>query len=414
MSETFRLARAEEVPEIAQVVAHSFVNHPPSYYEQLLRYGPWGGIETVWVCEEAGRVVGMCQLLPLQQWIGGACVRVMGMASVSVAPTHRRRGLAARLVTSGMRFARERGDVATALYPFRTAFYAKLGYGRAGEAHQFRIAPGTIRDAPERLRVSPADSPRDREAIQQIYERWAPTQTGQLRRTDAIWKRLLEGAGRLAVLVRDSHGTPEGYAVARYRADLPPHARFLEIEERVWLSDGARRGLYAWMGSLGDQWREVVYRAHPDEQFVDFVVEPRLPPGSEPGWGLWFPAAVVLHGPMFRVLDVGAAFAARRSYNGGSLQLRLEVNDPDIPENAGSWHIELEDGRARVGREAPSAGGTQVSLTLPVHTLSRILVGDLTPTEAVQGGEAVIDRTAALPELDAAFRVPRPWTFDAF
>ena len=411
MSEVFRPARPEELSQAARIVAHSFVGHSPLYHERLLEHGPWGGLDSLWVCEEDGQIAGLCQLLPLRQWVGGACLPVMGMATVSVSPTHRRRGLAGRLVTSGMRFARERGDVATALYPFRVSFYEKMGYGRAGEAHQYRVPPQVIPDAREREGVVLVQTDADRGEVRGIYERWAPTQTGQLQRTDAIWRRLLESEGRVAVLYRNQAGAAEGYAVARYRADLPLEDRFLEVEERVWLSSSARRGLYAWMSSLGDQWREIVYRAHPAERFGERIEEPRLPAGSEPGWNLWFPSAVLLQGPMFRLLDV-AAFAARPRFGSATLTLRLEVEDEQIPENAGTWRLRLEDGRPEIARSAHEAA--DATLGVPIHVLSRIFAGSLKPSEAVGAGVATVDSPATLPALDAAFDLPRPWTFDAF
>ncbi|MDQ3309031.1 MAG: GNAT family N-acetyltransferase [Gemmatimonadota bacterium] len=412
MSETFRLARADEVPQVARVVAHSFVGHPASYYEHLMRHGPWGGLDALWVCEDQGRIAAVCQLLPLQQWVGGTRLQVMGMASVAVAPTHRRRGLAARLVTSGMRFARERGDVATALYPFRASFYQKLGYGLAGEAYQYRVPPEVIPDAPERLGIALVESEDARAEVRDVYERWAPTQTGQLRRTDAIWKRLLQSDGRVVVVYRDQAGSAEGYAVARYRADLPVDSRFLEIEERAWLSPEARRGLYAWMGSLADQWQQLVYRAHPAERFGDRIEEPRILHSGEPGWNLWFPSAVLLAGPMFRLLDLAAAFAARPQIGSATLTLRLEVEDTQIPENAGSWQLRLDNGRPHFG--VATTGAADATLSLGIDTLSRIFVGALRPSEAVDAGVATIDRPKELPTLDQAFALPRPWTFDAF
>lgn len=412
LSETFRLARADEVPQAARVVAHSFVGHPASYYEQLLRHGPWGALDALWVCEDEGRIAAACQLLPLQQWVGGSCLRVMGMASVAVAPTHRRRGLAARLVTSGMHFARERGDVATALYPFRVSFYQKLGYGPAGEAYQYRVPPEVIPDAAERNGIALVESESARAEVREVYERWAPTQTGQLRRTDAIWKRLLQSDGRVAVLYRNQAGSGEGYAVGRYRTDLPVEARFLEIEERAWLSPEARRGLYAWMGSLADQWQQLVYRAHPAERFGDRIEEPRILRTGEPGWNLWFPSAVLLGGPMFRLLDIPAAFAARPRFGSATLTVRLEVGDSQIPENAGSWELHLEKGRPHARRA--STGTADATLSLGVDTLSRIFVGALRPSEAVDAGVATIDRPTEMAALDQAFASPRPWTFDAF
>jgi predicted acetyltransferase len=412
VSERFRAARADEIRAVAHLVAHSFVAHPASWHEESLRRGPWGGVETLWVAEEEDRLVGVCQLLPLKQWIGGVPVPVMGLGTVTVAPTHRRRGLAARLITSAMQEARARGDLATALYPFRVSFYERLGYGRAGEAHQYRVPPEVIPDAPERLRVKLMEDEEDALAIRGVYERWVRSQSGQLERTDEAWARILAPEERAAVLYRNEAGEAEGYAIVRYRADIPQAERFLEVQERAWLTSRARRGLYAWLGSLGDQWRLLVYRAHVNERFGDRIEEPRIPPGSEPGWNLWFPSAVLLRGPMFRLLDLPGAFHARPHFGRGSMTIGLEVEDEQIPENAGHWRLRLDEGHPTLERGGPE--GCDVTMRVSIEILSRMFIGALTPSEAVNQSAIWIEGLEMLTALNAAFSLPRPWTFDGF
>jgi predicted acetyltransferase len=412
VSEIFRPAEEGELGEIAQLVAHSFVSQPAAAHEKSLRNGPWGGLETIWVVEEEGRLVAACQLLPLRQWIGGTLLPVMGLGTVTVAPTHRRRGLAGRLINSGMQEARRRGQLASALYPFRVSFYERLGYGRAGEAHQYRVPPEVIPDAPERLRVEMAAGEEDAQAIRMVYQRFARSQAGLLERTDTAWRRILEAENGSAVLYRNEAGEAEGYAVVRYRTDLPAAQRHLEVHERAWLTSRARRGLYAWLGSLGDQWRLLVYRAHVNERFGDRIEEPRIPAGSEPGWNLWFPSAVLLRGPMFRILDLQGALESRTSFGRVSLTIGLEVEDEQLPDNAGHWRLRLEEGRPIVQRGV--ATDADVTMKVSIGTLSRIFIGSLTPSEAVNQSAIWIEGLEALSTLNAAFRLPRPWTFDGF
>ncbi|MDP9349022.1 MAG: sterol carrier protein domain-containing protein [Gemmatimonadota bacterium] len=248
-----------------------------------------------------------------------------------------------------------------------------------------------------------------------VYDEAARLQTGQLERTERSWRQTWTGDDRATVLYRGESGAPEGYAIVRYRADLPITERFLEVEERVWLTLGAQRGIYAWLSSLGDQWRELVYRAHPEEGFGDRLNEPRLPPLSAPGWGLWFPSATLLRGPMFRLLDVPGALAARTAApeaEGVELTLAVHVEDRHIPENRGPWRVRLEGGRIEV--EPFRGGPVDASFSLPVDTLSRIYIAALQPWQALAGGWATIDRPEVVPALDAALRLPRPWMFDRF
>ncbi|HEX2190031.1 MAG TPA: GNAT family N-acetyltransferase [Longimicrobiaceae bacterium] len=416
MSETFRPARPGEVAELARLVTHSFPvqGRTVEWWESTLRDDPRGGVEALWVGESEGRLAAACQVLPFRQWIGGAAFPTMGLAMVSISPAHRRRGMAGRLVRTAFRHSLERGDLASALYPFRVTFYERLGYGLAGEVHQYQLPPESLPDDPEeRVRVSLALDGADRAAVRSLYDRWVPTQSGQMERSPGAWKALWESPLHAVALYRGPEGEPEGYATVRYRPDLPPAARFAEVEERAWLTPRAQRGIYAWLASLGDQHRQLVYRAHPDEGFGERVTEPRLPPGGPPNWGIWFPAAALLVGPMFRLLDVPGALALRTAPADAELTLTLDVTDDDLPENAGRWRLRVEGGRMHAER-APGGAAPGPTLALPVRILSRIFVGAATPSQAVGTGQAALDDARALDMLDRAFRVPRPWTFERF
>ncbi|HEU0015585.1 MAG TPA: GNAT family N-acetyltransferase [Longimicrobium sp.] len=416
MSETFRPAEPDEIDEIAWLESHSFpaVDRGPEWWRTFLLDGPHGGLESLWVAEENGRLIGACQLLWLRQWIGGTPLRVMGLGSVAIAPSHRKRGLATRMLTAGFEHARERGDAATSLYPFRAAYYEGLGYGLAGEAHQYQLSPTLLPDdKAERLRVRLVDGPADEAAMRGVYTDAARRlQTGQLDRSERAWRNSWGRPDQAAVLYRGDDGEAQGYAIVRYRADLPLDERFLEVEERVWLTLRAQRGLYAWLSTLGDQWREIVYRAHPEEGFGDRIIEPRLPLLSAPSWGLWFPSATLLRGPMFRVLDVAEALGQRTLKGDQELTLALEVQDEQVPDNHGPWRVHIQGRRMEVERH--DGGPVDVTLRMGIQTLSRIYIGALAHWQAVAGGLAWIDKPGMIQTLDRVFHVPKPWMFDRF
>lgn len=414
MSASFRFAAPGELPEVGRLASHSFPGptRTPAWWLEQLRdplYG--GGAETLWVGEEAGRIAAALQLHPLRQWVAGAALPVAGVGTVAISPVHRRRGLAGRLVASGLRAARERGDVASALYPFRVSFYAKLGYGQAGEALQHRLPPESLPDAPERDGVELVESDVARAEVREAYAEWARAQTGQLVRPERVWQQMLAPGDRALVAYRGGGGRVEGYALAIYRVDLPPQDRFLEVDEIAWLSPAARRGLLAWLGSLGDQWRQVLIRTLPSHRLGSIAAEPRLPWGSAPAWGLWLPSATLLGGPMFRLLDVAGAWSRRAVAPEASLSVGLEVEDATLPENAGPWRLRLGEGKVDVER---GAGPADLSLRLGVDALSRLFVSALSPSAALEAGLLAADRPERLPALDRALHLPEPWTFDRF
>jgi len=413
MSERFRAARSDEVASAARLMTHSFpgLGRSASAWESTLAGNPLGSWKDLWVAETSGSVVGVCMVYRLRQWIGGERLPVAGVGAVAIAPTHRRRGIAARLVLSGLRAARERGDLGSALYPFRTAFYRRLGYGLAGEAHLYRLPPAAFPDHPERQRVRAADPDSDAAAIRGIYDAWVRRQTGQMERGARAWEGIWEGGETHVAVHWGEGGDAEGYVLFGYEAAGSRGERFLRVSEAVWLTPEAQRGLYGWLSSLGDQWRTIAYPAHPEEGLDSRLLEPRLEDGGALRWGLWFPAAALLHGPMFRLLDVPRAWEARTVLPGNALTVALEVQDEALPEVGGSWRLRLEGGAVSVEE---AKGAADLTLVAPVEVVSRIFIGALTPGEAVRAGLAGVGSPERLPELDALLRLPRPWTFERF
>jgi predicted acetyltransferase len=409
----YRFAAAEEIPDVSRLVAHSFPGtaRPPAWWQEQLReplYG--GGADTLFLGAEAGRTVAALQLHRLQQWIAGEAVPVAGVGTVTIAPTHRRRRLGAELVAAALRAARERGDAGSALYPFRTSFYQKLGYGIAGQVLQYQLPPATLPDSAERRLIELLDGENGRREALELYGRWARTQTGQLERGERVWAHLCTAPDRALFGYRARGGVLEGYALVVYRTDLPRPKRYLEVEELVWTTAGARRALYGWLSSLGDQWEQLLVRALPSHRFVDWIGEPRLPHGAAPSWGLWAPGATLLFGPMFRLVDMHAAWSRRRVPPGVPLIVGFDVSDAQIAENRGSWRLVLDGGRVHVERDARA----ELTLRLDVSTLSRLFIGSASPTSAFEAGLLACDHPHLLPQLDAALALPEPWTFDRF
>jgi predicted acetyltransferase len=186
----------------------------------------------------------------------------------------------------------------------------------------------------------------------------------------------------------------------------------LDVEEIVWLDREARSGLHAWLGSLSDQWDHLLYRAHPEEGFPEQLAELRYP-FEGPAWHFWFPASTTLCGPMFRLLDLGQAWRLRTVRQGRPLRLALEVHDDQVAENTGRWNLLLEGGAVAASNDRPEKA--DVILTLGIESLSRIFIGALSVSAAVETGLAqAAGSDTDIERLDTLLRLRRPWTFDRF
>lgn len=416
MAETLHchFARSDQIPEVGRLVAHSFpgATRTPAWWDEQLRDPRFGGgAETLLVGAAAGRIVAACQLHPLRQWIGGTALDIAGVGTVAISPTHRKQRLAGELLVAALHAARARGDVASALYPFRVSFYHRLGYGNAGTALQWQVPPSSLPDAPERLSVEALEGGHERDEALALYNEWARRQTGQMARGGRVWTHLCTLPGRALFGYRTAGGDLEGYAFVTYRVDLPRASRYLEVDELVWMTDAARRGLYGWLASLGDQWEQLLIRALPEQRLDNWLKEPRLPHDAAPAWGLWAPAATLLMGPMFRLLDITAAWQQRRvAGNVASFTVACDVHDAQIAENHGRWRLTFDAGRVHVERDAAA----DAALRLDIGTLSRLYIGALSASAGVSAGLIACDRPDLLASLDTALALPEPWTFDRF
>ncbi len=385
----------------------------PDDRERQLRAGAgYGGLEDSWVVKRRGRLLAACRLHSLHEYLTGVAVPMMGLAAVAVAPEARRKGLGAALCRNAIRIARERGDVVSVLYPFRPGFYRRLGWGYVGRLHAHRFAPAQLvvdRDAAAAVR--PAESA-DRHALQSCYARVARASHGPIARSENVWHQHLGGHAYAAVVERKGSDSVGGYVIVvpgrqRVNAD-----RRLRIRELVAEDRDAYHSLLAWIAAQRDQWPQATYEARPDEHFERWLDDPRPPRFPKPSRPLWDPIATILRGPMLRVLDVPAALQARRwAPTAGTLRLRIEVRDAELPENLGPWLADVHDERAALVQGPCNTA--DAAFTADASTFARIWTGEIRASEAAVAGHAEVDDPDRL--LDTALAVPHAfWLPDEF
>lgn len=89
--------------------------------------------------------VGTATALSLNLWMRGARLPCQGVAYVGTLKTHRRggskeeRGIASQIMDATIAKARERGEVVSALMPFRASFYEHFGYGNAEQRVEWTV-----------------------------------------------------------------------------------------------------------------------------------------------------------------------------------------------------------------------------------------------------------------------------------
>jgi predicted acetyltransferase len=434
-----RAAAREDIPDTAGLWCEAFPSKRTvaERARMLETGGRYGGLETVLVArDDRGRLLAACKIYRLNQRICGAAMPTMGLAAVAVTPAARRRGLGARLCRHAMVAARARGDVLSALYPFRPDYYQRLGWGLVGELHDYRFHTAALPRYDEARHVRVASDPADADAIAACYGRVVARSNGPIDRDARIWAYRLAGeevgvrpvveraAGgfgpevarwRDGVVVHDRDGV-RGYALLRPgRAVRGRPARIL-IRELVAEDEESYRGVLGWLAARAERWPVARHTARVEERFGDRLRDPR-PPAAGRARSLYFPTARVIRGPMLRILDVPGALERRRYFDaspespGRETLIELRIDDPDIPDNGGPWLLRIA---GRTGAVVGADGfRPDVRLETTATTLARIYAGDLTPGDAARLGGATVDGDAT--RLNDAFATTeRFWLLDEF
>jgi predicted acetyltransferase len=409
--------------------------------------GRYGGLESVLVARDAAAaLVGACKIYRLTQYITAVAMPMMGLAAVAVAPWARRQGLGARLCAHAIERARDRGDVLSALYPFRPDYYERLGWGLVGELHEYRFHTAALVPYDEARHVRTAQRASDADAIAACYARLAARSTGPIERDARAWAyrladeelgvrpvavgshpdALAPGAAPRGRVVVYDHDGVTGYALLRGGRPGRSGRAVLHVRELLAETEEAYRGILGYIAGRADRWPVTRHAARSEERFGDRLSDPR-PPGSTRARSLYFPTARIIRGPMLRILDVPRALGLRRYFLASpgddprEAVIEIEVDDDQVPANRGPWVVRIQGGAATVagrrrgdGAESP-AGGQAVAARLRADTasLARVFVGDVAPGELYRVARGHVQGDIRL--LNAAFATrERFWLLDEF
>ena len=339
-----RVLADDELPASVDVVRSALLAEPgPSQAFDAERSGHESG-RTHGALED-GRVVGTAGAFTFDLTVPGGCrVPVAGVTRVGVLATHTRRGALTTLMRAQLRDVRQRGEPVAVLRASEAAIYGRFGYGAAS-----RVASRELRRERGRLRAdAPAggtqlhfvDRATAAEELPRRYDEVVRRRPGTVSRPPWFWRRHLaldrpEGEGRPTYFVV-ADGGYAWYSVAD-PGNWGPEGKTAVVHE-LEAADSATEA---------DLWRHVLS--------VDLVGPLRLPERPVDDLLLWLldnprhlRTTAELDDLWVRLVDVSAALAVRR-YDGEGRVL-LEVDDPFLPEEGGTFELLVGGGEARCTR----------------------------------------------------------------
>lgn len=301
------------------------------------------------------------------------------VSGVTVAPTHRRRGIARSLMEAELRTADALGLPVAMLTVSESTIYARYGYGIAALARDVTVQTARARwigpDVTGRVHfVSAAQLLDDGHSI---VERVRPLTPGQISypQEGKLWRRQLgltvedTDAKKLRFIrYDDADGTAQGFAIYQLKEDPSDFTQHeLAVNTLVAATPGAYAGL----------WRFLL------EHDLVAKVTAHLRPIDEPlRWMISdFRAATVSEFDHLwvRVLDVVKALTARTYASPGRLVIQV---DDDHGYADGTWVLDVDaDGAATVTR-----GDETPDVRLGVAALGSLLLGGIRATALAAAG----------------------------
>ncbi|MEU0103844.1 MULTISPECIES: GNAT family N-acetyltransferase [unclassified Streptomyces] len=340
---------------------------------------------------------------------GGASVPAAGVTMVSVAATHRRRGILTSMMRRQLDDVRALGEPLAVLTASEPAIYGRFGYGAATfhlnaeiDTSRVRLSvpPGTD-DVRVRYAV-PADV---LDACEAVCARLVPERPGMLARLPG-WERLglldpestREGASPLQCVVAERDGETVGYARFRVKPswETPGPNGSVILRDSAALDPAADAALWRFLFDI-DLTSTLVVRGRPvDDAWQYLVSDPRR---CRP----WVRDSLYV-----RPVDVGAALEARTYQT--PVDVVFEVEDAFCPWNAGRW---------RLGGDAKGASCERTSdaadLALSVRELGAAYLGGVSLAALAAAGRVRELRRGALAEASPAFgSVVAPWLQHGF
>ena len=370
--------------------------------------------ERAWGARDRGRWVATLRTVPRTLTVPGAdagseLVVADALTNVTVAATHRRRGLLSAMLNASLREGRERGDPVSILIAAEWPIYGRFGYAPAALGARYVLhssRQGCVIEGGDTSRVRQVDRDTFADLAPRVYGAARMARPGQVDRDGDWWDRALGRGGWPEVdelphnwLIHEGEDGPDGLLAWRAVRDaglIPPLGRV-----EVWLlaaaGAGADRDLWAYLTGL-DLVDEVVLTSRPVDEPVRWLLrDARTLVMAEQVDFLWL-----------RLLDVPAALAARRYGTAGDLV--LEVTDDSAVSVAGRYRLSADAAGA-----ACEPSSARPDLTLTQRALSAIYLGGFGLRQQTIAGVVTEHTSGALARADVMFATPRaPWNATSF
>ena len=393
-----RVTLPEEYRAAADALCIALITAPPND-EQWERSRPsWDEMPSISAWDRDRCVGHAGQFLVDTTVPGGVRLPTGAVSRVGVLSSHRRRGVATRLMRALVADAVERGLALMSLRASEATIYERYGFGMAGDSCVAELHPDRARP----IRGAASGSYRILDphdilmTVMPLYDRFAHRRPGCISRPASFWRRLLRAAidrssATFVAVHTDADGEDDGYVLyeTKWADDGVFEGGLGEVHELFAGDDGAELALWSYICDIDLVRRWTLHQRPTDDLLRHAAHDRRAYRQQRLDDEQWL-----------RILDVELALAVR-SYQPVDGSVVVQVTDPLVPGNDGTWRI--------------SAAGSMRTHAAPqlvtgIAGLSMTYLGGPTWSQAAAIGLVEVRDADAVDVADALF-ASRPLPF---
>jgi predicted acetyltransferase len=334
---------------------------------------------------------------------GGALLPCGGVTMVSVASTHRRRGLLRSIMRRQLDDMHERGEPLAALYASEATIYGRFGYGLATYEAQLEIdrsRSAFTASATSTARLSMLEASAAMKTFPQVWDAALRQQPGMLRLEERSWRHELadlehhrRGSSPFYHVLCEVDGHPSGLALYRIKMDWGPSGPRGKLQLKLLIAANSAAYASLWRHVLDvDLITTISADMRPLEEPLRFLFADPRQPSTSFGDGIWL-----------RLVDVGRALTGRRYSTSDHLVIRM--HDDFCSWNQGTFELEG-------GPDAASCRSSNKPPDLEVGAadLAAVYLGGNRFSVLQDAGRVIEHQPHAVSRADAMFAAERvPW-----
>ena len=358
--------------------------------------------------EDAAEAIGTATSLSQTMWVRGTPVPCQGVAWVGTIRTRRRSreansaGIASRLMHETLRMARERGQVLSALMPFRASFYEHFGYGIVERQCAWTVPIDILPAGPcDGLRFSESV---DRSAIAACYQRFVERGHCCIERSTARWNDINRTNDNGFEIIDRPTPTGPVRAVMHYSQYQQDGKDILRVNSHFADDPAAFQRQLHFLAGLKDQYQAVHIRLPADFPLNWLLKERQLPhrlvnhPTAEARPYTKMQVRVLDHIRLLEAMHWPAEVK-------GSVVIAVQETEGDQSK----FRLELDDGQAK----AEMTGAT-AEVECRDTVWAALVLGDLSARRAISAGLISLSQSNAMPILNAMSAGAAPYNEEYF